>query len=144
MKIKKNSWHYLLLNAISDVPNTLCAYIGKFIEIIVVLSIALYIVGSIVSFPFMVWFVDYNTVGWIGKISMMTGFSVLFIFIVGIGAGIYQFVAANWDQFVTDKLPQLPRNDEPETGMWYLTKQWLKAKKDKVCPLLEFTDDKEN
>jgi hypothetical protein len=117
----------------TDVPNTICAYIGKYVEVIVVLSIALYIIGSLVSFPFMVWFVDFDTVSWPGKISMMIGFSVMLVFLIGIGAGIASFVIENW--------PRKQYTEEFITyGVWSKTKDWLAKRIEYLCEPIEFVD----
>lgn len=127
MKIKKSSWHYRLLNVFTEAPDNRCTYIRKFFSVALVLLIVKYVIGSLIAFPFLVYFFDFETIPWYGQISMTVGFVVCAFFIIFIGTGITSFL-----------LDQYPRSKKESTGT---IKQWFKDRADWLCEPIEFVDE---
>ena len=133
MKIKKTSWHYRLLNAFTEAPENRCAYIRKFFSVALVLLIAIYVIGSLITFPFLVYYFDFETIPWYGRISMMVGFGVCAFFVIFIGAALSSFLIENYrkDQY-TEKFVTY--------GVWNKTKDWFNKRIEYLCEPIEFVD----
>ncbi len=134
MKIKKTSWHYRLLTALTDAPDNRCAYIRKFFSVALVLLITIYVIGSLIAFPFLVYYFDFDTIPWYGQLSMMFGFVVSAFFIIFIGAGISSFLIENYKRE--------PYTEKVVTyGVWSKTKDWLNKRIEYLCEPIEFVDE---
>ena len=130
MKIKKTSWHYRLLTALTYAPDNRCAYIRKFFSVALVLLIAIYVIGSLITFPFLVYYFDFETIPWYGRISMMVGFAVCAFFIIFLGMAITAYL-----------LEQYPTSKKESTGTYHMIKQWFKDKVNWLCEPIEFVDE---
>ena len=163
MKISTHSWHYKVNAwAWGDVPRNLCPYVDKLVLAMVlspviaawkalndngkrVLSIFLgTLPGAIIVF---------FTGGWqsslLFEVAAFAGIGVIFgivKFAFYLGDHGYHWPSFSgfwkwWDNLLADKPPKPHRSKPPKAPKEpSLTKQWLKAKHDRICPFIEFTD----
>ena len=133
MKIKKSSWHYRLLNVFTEAPDNRCTYIRKFFSVALVLLIVKYVIGSLIAFPFLVYYFDFETIAWYGRISMIVGFVVCAFFVIFIGAALSSFLIETYqkdqhtEEFVT-------------YGVWSKIKDWFNKRIEYLCEPIEFVD----
>ncbi|AWD90528.1 membrane protein [Erwinia phage Cronus] len=147
MNITKSSWHYRLINKISDkpVPTSLCPYVRKLLLIIVV---NLFLVSLITFF-----FVSLGT-EIVAKAGLVAGFwfwiasffaggltiVAIIATVVGGGIGIAYLVNRYKERKQEKKEARQAAGIPPKPKS--LVTAWVEAKHDKFCPSLEFTNDK--
>ena len=138
MKINKKSWHYRLINISKehewDIKNNLCGYFRQ-------------VVGAIIFFTFLSTIVLF----WSGNAiyavfvtptdGFLLGIAMVWWVLVGIIFGSVSGAIDNnhWLQLpirLPKRVPRVKTHKEPG-----IVRQWMKAKHDKVCPVLEFTDE---
>lgn len=125
MKISKKSWHYRLLrsgvNSDERIPANLCGYCWFLLYAVSLISLAAVMgIAAIVAICYLI----YRFFTWDGLtlfVQVTMGTVVLFAIICLIVA---------WHQH---------KKNHP--GPQTLAGKWLKAKKDKICPLIEWTDE---
>lgn len=121
MKISKRSWHYRLMREFIHwdhrMPTNLCRY-ARVLFLCVVLGV-----------PFMVITYGTFTLIWYGLIVPGVWFKGLLP------------KRSGPPQPDDDGFPKFPDCDKKPSGSLSLVWDWLKAKKQKVCPLLEYVDD---
>lgn len=116
MKINKKSWHYRLLKFMeADVPTSLCPYFWKvvFLTIFAVVFSAFFIAGALVIYI-------------IDKIDATKDAKLKALSQEAMKTGDW----SKYDAFLHPK-----RKTKKEPG---LIRAWLRARKEKVCPKLEF------
>ena len=124
MKISKNSWHYRLINLFDiDHSYDLCSYFWQVIGSIFLLAILVLISASVVFCSFSIighFFIDglmdYAVAGGILWICSLT------IILIG--------------EMQERKAKEEISNFKPENPS--ILVKWLKAKKEKICPILKF------
>lgn len=114
MKIRKSSWHYKIVEMTSDgnVPANLCGYFWRLVLGLVAIASLLGMLGFI---------------GWLTYEKWPWS-------IIAIGVTVLVFGSIMWAFGLCSHLPNRPSS---EPGLF---RQWLKAKKDKVCPLIEYVE----
>ena len=137
MKIKQSSWHYRLLEAFSRYPSrSLCGYFWQ-----VVSTLLLYV-------PVTILFIG-ALVGILGFMFLMPIFSFFGIFDISsggyIGLLLWAFVLFAYLEEKYSVITNLHEKwedrsirkeyKEKDPNIFF---EWLKAKKSKVCPMLEF------
>jgi len=131
MNVNRDSWHYKLAHMISDygrVPNNLCAYFWRVILGGFVFSLLLCVAGVVIVC--------------VASIGMQYLYPNLFPLAVGGGiAAIFALVVILTGLITARKEKESYECNEdgerirPEPNIVW---EYLKAKKQKVCPLLEF------
>lgn len=132
MKIDKNSWHYRFLRAMNaDIPKSLCPYfwktlfiLGVWTTVIVLITIFMYVIGDKMLVK----------LGWVlantyahSVVAAVLGISAVLL-IVAIVLGCV--IGGVW---VKENFKP-PYKEEP------FIISFIKAKKSKICPTLEFVD----
>lgn len=148
MKISKDSWHYkMLTNRFMfltgwygfNISRSLCLYFWQVVfRFLSGVSVALAATGPIVlGLDIATGFIQ--TIGGLGLQTFLNTWAALGIF-TGLMAIAYAilivlaFVAEGVDT-ISQRIPSREKKKEPS-----LLVSYVKAKKDKVCPVLEFTD----
>ncbi len=122
MKVSKSSWHYRLIKGFSEnepVPCTLCEYV-------LVLGLCLFVVTfwaccalASISMGILLAWLSIEHFGWVKVLEFSLGVPIAGVVIVYV-----LFVAAHAYDELSNSMPL----------------EWLRAKKDKVCPTIEFTE----
>ena len=170
MKISKNSWHYRLQHWVfkDGVGKNLCQYTWMMLASLIMTLILGLIVGVASPFIALIWFLNWmfeKTYGSrFGKyfvvydkyLLLLINGVVALVFIDALAGNMFytstetfasayigSFVAAftllffmNTIIIVAAKETNKPKNYEPDD----LIGGWIKAKKEKVCPLINFVD----
>jgi hypothetical protein len=112
MKIKKSRWHYKLLDWFTEgrVPTNLCSYFWNLVGRLFFLLLLTGIASGVIYEAIKNWQTTLLAIGVIGGVVLG-----------GIGIAVF----AEWNE----------KRKKSDPG---LVMSFLKAKKDKVCPLLEF------
>ncbi len=124
MKIKKDSWHYQL-QKITGITNpqyrtNLCMYIRG-------LLITMLLPPLVVLVPFVLF-----------VLTMSFGYSIV---ITGIGVGVVVLIIIDlFNEKIVPHLPSLPKRKQNKLKEPKLIIEYLKAKKQKICPLIEFEE----
>lgn len=141
MKISKDSWHYKLIaittNKFEPQSNSLCIYFWQ------VVWSALKIVGIVTTTAFVVMFVVFCLTYPVTQFGWVEGNILNAI----LSVAVWCFVLLLIKDALTDYLPHdsillkdvMPKRDEERKKSSILA-EYLKAKKAKVCPTLEFED----
>lgn len=164
MNISKNSWHYKFLSRHKkEIPKSLCPYFWSLVfNLSFWVMVGLGIFGLLLGFlHFFLEFYYYYQHTFNLSLDVILGFiwgvikftlvicvmslafvAICFALAIMIGIVIMPFsLASPWFKKtcfrLLDKLPSKPNNMNPN-----LLFEFLKAKKDKVCPILNFVDDK--
>lgn len=154
MIINKNSWHYRFLtygeNAFFEVPESLCPYVRK----IVIKALIYVFLALIVGFFFVVvgtsvlakFAVPVGLLYWVGGFAL--GAVIICGAIAAVVGGIFgaMFLTEKYKKRKSEKriAEMKKRRDaglDPEPPKT-LMREWIDAKHDKICPTLEFNDDK--
>lgn len=147
MNISKSSWHYRLINRISDkpVPTSLCPYVRKLLLIILV---NVFLVSLIVFFftsigTSLVPFIGLTAGFWFWIASFFSG-GILVVGAIALGTaavfGISYLVNRYKERKQEKKFAREAAGIPPKPKS--LVTAWVEAKHDKFCPSLEFTNDK--
>ncbi len=133
MNISKTSWHYRLLNKLDMITQweTLCKYFWK--VVFASIAVPLVVLGGtwILTLPFWWMFVPEiptPLVIFIGSVE------IVFLIIALIG-----LINKRFDEEIEAGTRPRPLYKEPKPPN--LFKQWLKAKHDTVCPVIDFVDE---
>ena len=135
MIVKKNSWHYSLVNSIFVKPSkSLCTYFWQIvgsilIYIMMVLTVVFMIAGLVGSSLFALWVIF--THGF--DIAFNTDYRYMGIVGIGMSMMIFTTVFGVWRgmMFVFGKI----RKNETKPN---IATEYIKAKKEKVCPRITF------
>ena len=128
MKVSKSSWHYWIYknsfeHGCAFEPNNLCPYfwrvVGGGIKILVVTAVVAIVLGF---------------VGWL--FYAHTGATFVSTAVIGVIIA----VSVNWDEIRWAYEERFGKSEEVETPEPGLLRSWLKAKKDKVCPVIEMVE----
>lgn len=147
MNISKSSWHYRLINRMSEkpVPRSLCPYVRKLAMIIGVLAALV----SMISFFFviigteLVPFIGLTSGFWFWIASFFSG-GVLIAGVIALGVGATFGLSYLINRYKERKQEKKAAREaagilpKPKS----LVTAWVEAKHDKFCPSLEFTNDK--
>lgn len=137
MNISKKSWHYRLITHVSDyyAPSSLCAYVRKLLGciclVIVTVLVASVLVTTAVTAPLL----------WFGIISPSPQSLLYTTAVIGSGAwtgGILTGIGIGIHELRVRKL--LRQWDAPPKQPSLLS-SWIQAKKQKICPLITFTEN---
>lgn len=133
--IKKTSWHYRMIAATCDSgypPRSLCGYSSALVFTLfwalIAICGALALLGLLVGGPIQLW------LGVFGVMEL-THDEFAFGFI---GQGIWVLVGLGW---LITRFNKWMYSREPKTKQPSLIKAYIKAKKEKVCPVIEFVDE---
>lgn len=133
MKISNQSWHYKLMKwvGITDPRDrtNLCSYIrGIFLTITIPLVLILSpIIIAIVLL------LGLEPSGWIFAATIVTIFEVAILIVIG-----YTILSDYYSETIKHILfPNRIKRKEPNIFF-----EWLKAKKQKICPMIEFTNER--
>ena len=132
MKISKNSWHYRFIQATGEIPkHGLCDYVWQVLKPLGVLAI-LFIIAVIVTFPIGETIITQMSVAPVGNHWLTYLASAIVGLIAGtvivIVSAIFVVCACN----LKDKVFTNNKNG--------VTMSYIKAKKEKSCPIIEFED----
>ena len=130
MKISKTSWHYRMLSKMDMLPKepSLCPYFRNLIFSLAIITLSSAVVIGILGVMLspIVHFLSIFTV----SAKVLEAAAVLWfccgILIIAIPAAIWGIERS----FRRDK-----KNKEPT-----IVGQWIKAKKEKICPMIDFTE----
>jgi hypothetical protein len=139
MKIKTDNWHFYIVNTYGTFPqNDLCRYVWQVIGLITMLFAVGMMIGIsllVASLPiFCALYIWITGIPWIWHETFPTLAIIAAVFeIVGLlWCGLYYW-------FKYWKAKQLDK--EPGTYKPNIFFEYLRAKKQKICPILEFEDD---
>lgn len=154
MIINKNSWHYRIVtkgeNAFYDVPTSLCPYVrkltGKILGWLVLGFMLLAICTMIGTGILQAFGIVAGAIFWVGSaVAGVLVVSAALGIAVGIAFGVY-YLHTKWKERKERKKYKTMKErvdaglpPEPPKS---LMREWLDAKHDKICPTLEFNDDK--
>jgi hypothetical protein len=158
MKISKKSWHYKVVRWFYqdvrknhfDIPTNLCGYVRNlfYVTLIAIIS-ALFLAYTIYGFAIMIdhgWALFRNDellFGLFEVIAVIVSFMVIALGLL-IGCAFLAAVCLVWVCVAVEAIvnyrtrKQLGLITKKEPG---LVRQWLKAKKEKVCPRIEYVDE---
>jgi len=132
MKINTNSWHYRFAKRMHRTPSSnLCNYFWQVAGPILLISIFTIawislVVSLVVAFGF--W-------GVVFRVLIGLAFTLVAVIIfAGIGL-LAEEVWERWDEQRPKKPKKTKSYKEKQPNIFFA---WLKAKKDKVCPIIEF------
>lgn len=137
MKISKSSWHYWLVskfNSEYDIPHSLCPYVRKVISSIIWAFIAACAIGAMIWFflatPVMFWMAK---AGWIvvGADTLKVGVVSQAVWLFCIGGFLVNLAREKYKDRNQSKPEKAPG----------LISSYIKAKKDKFCPTIEFVGE---
>jgi len=130
MKISKSSWHYRFYSAThAYVPNNLCEYFWKLLGTII---LSLFFVGWILYIIFCLGYAIYVHDLKSENTSVIIG-TVLWTVILVIGFCCLFYKIVHW---FCARHPKVYKEKTPN-----LLLEWFKAKKNKYCPKIEFTEN---
>jgi len=131
MKISPKSWHYNLVQLFftGNMPRTLCSYFWTFLLCLffglLLATFALGLVAGAIYVLVAPWIL-------IGEAKNREEYILIGImFFMGYGFPVIGFII--------NYIESRPKNYRPSKGPSLLS-QWLKAKKEKVCPIIEYKD----
>ncbi len=130
MKISKSSWHYKLIKRYEEEPaNNLCVY---FWQVVLGLLIPVFIIGAV---SFIIFFIISDTLIFM---SGVIGFILFVLFLVYVGLPLYdKYIEPFYNKYIKrEPKPLKPKKDKKPN----LTIEYLKAKKQKICPILEWEE----
>ncbi len=157
MVINKNSWHYRIAKLgktfASDIPTNLCPYFRlvafKSLGMLILSFLALFLFFNAGMAAIMAWTGVSKMAVTFVTVLIATGIGVLVVAVfAGIVAGIGFCVVklyAKREQKQLEKI--IEKNRQIREGTWVEPEKnifvaWLSAKHDKICPQLEFKNDK--
>lgn len=154
MIINKNSWHYRFLtygeNAFFEVPESLCPYVRKivikaliYVFLALIVGFFFFVVGTSVLAKFAV---PVGLLYWVGGFALGAVIICgIIAAVVGAGFGAYYLYTKWKERKETKRRAEMKERinagldpEPPKT----LMREWIDAKHDKICPTLEFNDDK--
>lgn len=154
MIINKNSWHYRFLkfstNDFYEVPTSLCPYVRQIVFKAIFCSFLAFLMGFffvVVGTSVLAKFaVPVGLAYWVGGFAL--GAAIVAIGIGAIVGGIFgsMFLTEKYKERKNEKrIAEMKKRflagldpEPPKT----LMREWIDAKHDKICPTLEFTNDK--
>lgn len=145
MKVSTESWHYRLADSISDSKNpskSLCIYFWQvvwgFILWFIILPVFVILVGSVVllGIPGIIGKLTMDLFDFLPKMSELAlgfwyigvGYLVFLVMFLLMGAFVY------WKEVVKPRKTKVVK----EENLFFA---YVKAKKRKICPIIEFTGD---
>jgi hypothetical protein len=159
VQINKNSWHFRWLKLIHFVseqteyhyssdrgafttivvkaPQSICPYfwmlVGSFLLTLIGIATAIVVIAAILLLVVLVLVLVMNVV------LVLTDHprDTLWILILAVMVLLvikYRFVVRHYN------FPKFPKRESPSTGLIYVVRNYIKAEKNKVCPLIEFVD----
>jgi len=133
MKIKRSSWHYRYLSNFGVVENSwqaenLCKYFWKTVFFCTVIPTIAVLLAIFASIPFWIYLVLLDADWWV--LSALAG--IADIIVLG-------FLWQQYRDYLRKVGKLAPKKSKPyvpkEPSLFV---QWLKAKKQKICPIIEF------
>ena len=120
MKINKNSWHYKYARLIRQgpMPETLCGYVTGTFGLTLLVLFLVFLFFTLTIAPIMVFGFDYEPLRALGEGGLIMDFMMLFWGVIFLVIYLYNKCTENNNIFF----------------------EYLRAKKDKVCPLIEYED----
>ena len=151
MKVNENSWHYKMVTyndgPYTTLPMTVCGYfwavvwaivkrVGSILRIVSVVSLFAFAIGSVFNFIFVG---VQDGQGAFQLVSLVTGAFIIIVMTIGAVLGFIIFLIAGIHILILHmiacrKYPKKKVDKKPN-----LVVEYLKAKKNKVCPLVEYT-----
>lgn len=147
MIISKNSWHYKLLQKKSHgvIPTSLCSYFWNVVWTIV--KNYIYPFGILILFSVVVGTGALITVGIYEKPEITSVVFIILSFATGLGTLIFTFAIAFLLASLKNLYDDLTFKRENNKSQEKVDKQsgllvsYLKAKKQKICPIITFTEE---
>lgn len=153
MIINKNSWHYRFLkfaDASFKEPKSLCPYVRQIVIKAIFCSFLVFIMGFffvVVGTSVLAKFaVPVGLAYWVGGFAL--GAAIVAVAIGAIVGGIFglMFLTEKYKERKSEKRTaemkkRMEAGLDPEPPKT-LMREWIDAKHDKICPTLEFTNDK--
>ncbi|UYD59231.1 hypothetical protein HPMBJEAJ_00116 [Aeromonas phage avDM6] len=138
MNIKTSSWHYRFVNSFFDsVPRSLCPYFWKVVwGLMIVTGIILLLLMA--SFSIGVSILEFFAVN-IGLIAMIASPFVGILAIV-IVIAVMVFIAISWEIMKSKLRNKKWSNKNLHEKKPSLVGSYIKARKEKICPTLNFVD----
>lgn len=135
MKVSKRSLHYRFLQRMNGTPPTdLCRYMRNLVGFLFLCGVILpIIVTGMISFPLVMYFGKDALHVFIADVGVVT--RIFIIVTIALGGLAWLAVALLTVFFTCDKI-RAWRQYEPDS----LLSVWLRAKKEKICPIIEFTE----
>lgn len=132
MKVSKKSWHYRWMKKIGfHPPSNLCAYfwttVWSILVFPVIAAVAL-VAATLLLAPF--WTLFFDNWGWQQAASVIGVVEIILLSVV-----LTFTISDRWGEERHEKYGYYGR--KPDS----MLKQWFKAKKQKVCPLIEYTNE---
>lgn len=151
MIINKNSWHYRLAssNNILDVPKNLCPYVRVVLFKSIILLFGIFVSGfifTVIGTGIVIKFGLSGILFWVSSfICGLIAVVAIIGFVVGAVIGT-MFIHEKWKERKNKKKLDIV-NARISAGLYpeppkSLMREWLDAKHDKICPTLEFNNDK--
>lgn len=150
MKVNKNSWHYRLLTGEIfgieglnswNVSNSLCVYFWQVVFVLLWKGVALFFLIPFVINGFLIQPVIF-IFGWITTgiiVKGDIGLTILIMESVVITCFVIVCAGLSLHTFLKNKT-DLSEDVEKEPNIFV---EYVKAKKNKLCPMIEFVEDKE-
>lgn len=151
--VKKRLWHYKLINDYSPFwpVKSLCGYVWQVVGCSATVIVGVpFTLSAIVMTPLLIIF-DETVRAWIDSLPFIVEIWLLaaavfggMAWIVGLSMLLIFTLAATGEFVVVPAIQKLShvyyKNSDREPGLF---RQWLKAKHDKLCPIIKFEDDDE-
>ncbi len=149
MKVNKNSWHYRLLTGeifgiqgvnYWNVSSSLCLYFWQVVFVLLLKGVALFflipfVINALLIMPLV------STLGVITTGVMLqrdTGLTILVIELIVIICCVITWAGSSLYTSLKDKT-DLAEGVEKEPNLFV---EYIKAKKNKLCPIIEFVEEK--
>ena len=147
MKVKTSSWRYSLIYDYSPFypAATLCGYFWQVTGwgSLILASIPTVVTGLVLA-PLFVFYGDQFS-EWIDTLPLLLQIWLIMssaigglLWVIGIGMTVVIGGAAVGEFAVTPVINKIRYSELTEPGLF---RQWLKAKHDKICPLIDYVDD---
>lgn len=135
MKISTQSWHYRLINLLDwSPPASLCAYF--WVVVAALLLVPMYAIGALLAAVFLsapLWWTFADGAGPIAFIGAVADVALLTVLLF------HLVTERRWRErharIVSGEIDPYTRKPERKPS---LLREWLRAKHEKVCPMLEF------
>lgn len=149
--VRKSSWHYRLLDGYSPIhiASNVCTYFWQ--VVIWTASVIILVPSTIVAvvLPPVLLYLGDPALEQLAELSNIVELWIMICSVIGIVAwflaagALTLFILGTIVRLIVGLFPDRDPFDErrvptKEPGLF---RQWMKAKKEKMCPLIEFTDD---
>lgn len=146
MKISTKSWHYRLCRKVFSNPsNSLCIYFWQIPTAAVVYAVATVftfslvglVVAMYIAFLSMPILLNFMGIDWVG--TLLLGCVSMVIWLATLKEVYDHYYRCSWDKVLWESTQKEKRLKEDYTKKPpNLVFEYLKAKKDKICPTIEF------